>query len=221
MALTSVDIQARLAAAIQAEQEVAAHHKRTTATAVLAGVENSPEERQAAKAHLDATAAVERLQDAFAAIQATEAAQRSRLERDALDAADAGCLKAVQDLATAASRVTAGLETYVKGWTALLSASDALRARIAENPRIRGDLAIPNTRDLVTQELSRLAAALSVTPPGSEDRLKLFGNPADLQSLATRLGFVTEAVVDDLSRAKASRDRRAEIDDDWTREAAD
>jgi hypothetical protein len=217
--LTSTEVQARLAAAQHAEQEAASHHKRTTAAAVLAGVENSPEEKQAAKAHHDATAAVERLQDALNAILATEQSQRSRLDRDALDAVDEGCLAAAQDLATAAARVTAALEQYVKVSGTLQAASEALRARIGENPRLRADLTIPTVADLIAQEISRLAAAQSVPPPGSEERHRLFGNPSELEPLATRLGFVTEAVVDDLSHAKAVRDRRAAVEADWTREA--
>jgi hypothetical protein len=221
MALNSADVQARLAAAIQAEAEAASHHKRTTAAAVLAGLEGSPEEKQAAKAHAEATAATARLQEALAAILSAEQSQRSRLERDALDAADAGCLKAVQDLQTAADRVTASLEQYVKGWTALLSTGDVARKLISENPRLRGDLigGLPSATDLVAQELTRIGASLAVTPPGSKDGLRLHGNVADLQPLATRLDFIAEAVVSDLSRAKALRDRRAAVEADWTREA--
>lgn len=217
--LTSIEVEARLAAAIQAEQEAASHHKRTTAAAVLAGVENSPEEKQAAKAHAEATAATARLQEALRAILSAEAAQRSRLGRAALDAVDEGCLAAAQDLATAGTRATAALEQYVKASGALQAASEALRAHIGENRHLRADLTIPAAKDLIAQEISRLAAAQSVPPPGSEERHRLFGNAADLQPLATRLGFVTEAVVDDLSRAKATRDRQAAIEADWTREA--
>jgi hypothetical protein len=213
--LTSNEIQAKLHAAAQVEADARTRLEQLQTASVLAGIEDSPEEREAAAALTAATADVKRLLAALDGVRAAEAGAKKRAELLAADADDAAGLAALDAVARDIQRMERAIDAYVSAWNALRDsrerAQEAL-GRLKVQRKVRPDLDFPNPERLVAQEITRRAEPLKPTAPGHNSGLALFQNPAELPSLTAVYASLLVAAKQDIEAAKARRETAAE----WT-----
>jgi hypothetical protein len=101
----------------------------------------------------------------------------------------------------ATDKLTKAIAAYVLAYQAFTDADLAVKMLGRPNPRVRSDVLDTKPDYRVSQELARVTAD-GLMPPGASTKARLFGNPAELPSLADAITDESDVIRGGLRHAE-------------------